>query len=146
MPTLEEWLALEHTEETPLMVRLFEQRPEWLATGRLDEEILVWFGSDIPDRPLALDYEEFTLVWDKSHEHLYDLMNCWPPEDPVEAAIQKIEAILAGELVQIYAETPEGQWQRVGFAPLEAIPARKAEYEELGWVVTVTQWPGRKIQ
>ena len=146
MPTLEDWLALEHTEETPYMVRLFERKPEWLPTGRIDEEILVWFDSEIPDRPLYLDYEELTLVWNVAHEHLLDLNYQWPAIDPVDAAIEKIEAVLAGTYVQVYSETPEGQWQSAGFIALQDKDRYRAESEAKGLIVTITQWPGRKIQ
>lgn len=70
MPTLDDWLALEHTEETPLMVRLFELRPEWLPTGKLEDEVLVWFNSNWVRLPLYLNYEEFTWGWNVAHEHL----------------------------------------------------------------------------
>ena len=128
------------------MVRLFERRPDWLSTGRLDEEILVWFDSEIHDRPLFLDYEELTLYWDKAHEHILWTSEYEPLDRVIDKAIEMIEAVLAGSLLQVYAETPEGQWTRAGFAREDEMSTLRGECEAEGWVVTFTRWPGRKVQ
>lgn len=146
MPTLENWLALEHTEETPLMIRLFEHRPEWLPTGRLDDEVLVWFDSDWPGLPLYLDYEEFTFGWNAAHEHLlWQHASAWPPVDIVEIAIGRIEAVLTGRLLRFYAETREGQWQGAYFATESEMAEEIAMGEAKGWIVTVNRWPGSVV-
>lgn len=146
MPKIEEWLALEHTEETPHMVRLFERRPEWLATGRLDQEVLVWFDSDWPGLPLYLDYEEFTVGWNVAHDHLlWSYRDAWPPADVVEIAIDMIEAVLEGRLLRLYAETPQGRWQTAGFVAPDDMEAQIAQGEAKGWDVTIHRWPGKVV-
>lgn len=143
MPTLEDWLALEHTEETPLMVRLFELRPEWLATGKLEDEVLVWFDSDWPGLPLYLDYEEFTLGWNAAHEHLlWEYGHAWPPVDIVRIAIERIEAILTGRLLRLYVETPAGEWRTFGFITKGELAEEIGKHEAQGLVVTINRWPG----
>ena len=146
MPTLADWLALERSEETPYLVRLFERRPEWLATGRIEEEILVWFDSEIPDRPLYLEYEELTLCWDWAHEHILWTREHEPVDKVVDLVIEMIESVLSGTLMQVLATTTEGRWQRAGFASEQERVRLRAEFESEGLIVTFTRWPGRKVQ
>jgi len=140
VPTLKDWLALEPTEETALMVRLFELRPDWLPTGKLEGEVLVWFDSNIENRPLYLDYEEFTVGWNTAHYHLLHSV-----EDPVVTAIEMIEDVLEGRRLRIYTEDGSGRWQGAGLCTAEEIPPLRAEYESRGWNVSVQRFPGIEL-